>query len=116
MRPHFVSATSMPGLWCPCTVHCLGCLMPRSPTCRLNLLQLAPGGHLGRFIVWTQSAFDKLDSIYGTHDKPSTAKKGYKLPRSIMANSDLTRIINSDEIQSIVSTRNARARFECSFP
>jgi large subunit ribosomal protein L4e len=69
---------------------------------RLNLLQLAPGGHLGRFIVWTQSAFDKLDSIYGTHDKPSTAKKGYKLPRSIMANSDLTRIINSDEIQSIV--------------
>jgi len=69
---------------------------------RLNLLQLAPGGHLGRFIVWTQSAFDKLDSIYGTHDNPSTAKKGYKLPRSIMANSDLTRIINSDEIQSIV--------------
>jgi hypothetical protein len=69
----------------------------------LNLLQLAPGGHLGRFVIWTQSAFDKLDTIYGTHDKPSTAKKGYKLPRSIMANSDLTRIINSDEIQSIVS-------------
>jgi Ribosomal protein L4/L1 family len=31
----------------------------------LNLLQLAPGGHLGRFVVWTKSAFDKLDSIYG---------------------------------------------------
>merc|ERR1712132_2474 len=33
---------------------------------RLNLLQLAPGGHLGRFIVWTSSAFNALDSIYGS--------------------------------------------------
>jgi len=31
---------------------------------RLNLLKLAPGGHLGRFCVWSQSAFAKLDSIY----------------------------------------------------
>ncbi len=28
--------------------------------------QLAPGGHLGRFIIWTKSAFEKLDSIFGT--------------------------------------------------
>ncbi|GJS22040.1 60S ribosomal protein L4 [Tanacetum coccineum] len=33
---------------------------------RLNLLKLAPGGHLGRFIIWTKSAFEKLDSIYGS--------------------------------------------------
>jgi ribosomal protein L4 len=32
---------------------------------RLNLLQLAPGGHLGRFCIWTQGAFEKLDSIFG---------------------------------------------------
>nr|AFW90583.1 60S ribosomal protein L4/L1 [Solanum tuberosum] len=38
---------------------------------RLNLLKLAPGGHLGRFIVWTKSAYEKLDEIYGTFDKPS---------------------------------------------
>lgn len=69
---------------------------------RLNLLQLAPGGHLGRFIVWTESAFEKLDSIFGTQDKPSEIKKGFTLPRAPMANSDLARIINSDEIQSIV--------------
>jgi hypothetical protein len=31
----------------------------------LNLLQLAPGGHLGRFVIFTQSAFDRLDKIYG---------------------------------------------------
>ena len=30
---------------------------------RLGLLTLAPGGHVGRFIIWTKSAFDKLDSI-----------------------------------------------------
>lgn len=69
---------------------------------RLNLLQLAPGGHLGRFIVWTESAFEKLDSIFGTEDKPSEVKKGFTLPRAPMANSDLARLINSDEIQSIV--------------
>nr|BAE71290.1 putative 60S ribosomal protein L1 [Trifolium pratense] len=69
---------------------------------RLNLLKLAPGGHLGRFVVWTKSAFEKLDSIYGSFDKGSEKKKGYVLPRAKMVNSDLTRIINSDEVQSVV--------------
>ncbi|CAA3006249.1 60S ribosomal L4 [Olea europaea subsp. europaea] len=69
---------------------------------RLNLLRLAPGGHLGRFIVWTKSAFEKLDEIYGTFDKPSEKKNGYVLPRAKMVNADLARIINSDEVQFIV--------------
>jgi hypothetical protein len=34
-------------------------------------LQLAPGGHVGRFIVWTKSAFEKLDSIFGTTTEAS---------------------------------------------
>jgi len=68
----------------------------------LNLLQLAPGGHLGRFCIWTKSAFEKLDSIFGTTTKESAVKKGYKLPRAQMANADLARLINSDEIQSVV--------------
>lgn len=148
---------------------------------RLNLLQLAPGGHLGRFCVWTKSAVEKLDSIFGgccrcrcrhlarpqaggprcmpsaacpallaacswlqptarrcavplatrtraaarpattlhpassaadarletprpagTTETESAQKKGYKLPRHIMANGDLARLINSDEVQSVV--------------
>lgn len=69
---------------------------------RLNLLKLAPGGHLGRFVIWTKSAFEKLDSIYGSFEKPSDKKKGYVLPRSKMVNADLARIINSDEVQSTV--------------
>merc|ERR1719453_2992156 len=68
----------------------------------LNLLQLAPGGHMGRFIVWTASAFGRLGDIYGSTTRESTQKSGYTLPRNVMANSDLTRLINSDEVQSKV--------------
>ena len=70
---------------------------------RLNLLQLAPGGHMGRFCIWTKSAFEKLDSVFGTVTTPSDQKKGFKIPRSLMANADLNRVINSDEIQSVVN-------------
>ena len=41
----------------------------------LNLLQLAPGGHLGRFCIWTKSAFQKLDSVFGTATVESQQKK-----------------------------------------
>jgi len=72
---------------------------------RLNLLQLAPGGHLGRFVIWIRDAFEKLDSIYGTFDTPSKEKRDFKLPRSKMTNADLVRLINSDEIQSQLKAR-----------
>jgi len=73
----------------------------------LNLLQLAPGGHLGRFCVWTQGAFEKLDSVFGTMTRPSSTRKHngtpYRLPQLQMKNSDLSRLINSDEVQSVVN-------------
>jgi len=68
----------------------------------LNLLQLAPGGHLGRFIIWTQGAFSRLNEVWGSQSRESTVKKGYKLPRAIISNSDVTRLINSDEVQTRV--------------
>jgi large subunit ribosomal protein L4e len=77
---------------------------------RLNLLKLAPGGHLGRFVIWTQNAFEMLDQLYGTYSKPSALKKGYNLPRSVLSNSDISRIINSDEIQSIVRPARKNVR------
>ena len=52
--------------------------------------------------MWTKSAFEKLDSVFGTFEKPSEKKKGFVLPRSKMVNADLSRIINSDEVQSVV--------------
>jgi len=73
----------------------------------LNLLDLAPGGHLGRFLIWTKGAFEKLDSLFGTHDEAAKFKNGFNLPRSNMTNADLARIINSDEIQSVLKAPTA---------
>lgn len=79
--------------------------LPGVETCSvhaLNLLQLAPGGHLGRFVVWTSAAFKALDSIYGTTTTPSELKKDFLLPSNIVSQADLTRLINSSEIQSVL--------------
>jgi len=77
---------------------------------RLNLLQLAPGGHVGRFIIWTQNAFARLDSIYGTNTRQSK-KVDYHLPRAIVSNPDITRIINSDEVQSRLRPVRVQKKF-----
>jgi large subunit ribosomal protein L4e len=70
---------------------------------RLNLLQLAPGGHLGRFCIWTKSAFEELDSVFGAGPgKKSGQKGGFSLPRPMMTNADVARLVNSDEVQSAV--------------
>merc|ERR1712224_592557 len=69
---------------------------------RLNLLQLAPGGNFGRFVIWTEGAFKKLGSMYGSLKSGAPAKKGYRLPRAMMENADVARIINSDEVQSVL--------------
>ena len=45
---------------------------------QLNLIKIAPGGHVGRFCIWTQSAISKLDAIYGTWKDSSKSKSDYK--------------------------------------
>jgi len=77
---------------------------------RLNLLKLAPGGHLGRFCIWTESAFRKLDDIYGTWKKSSTTKKHWNLPMPKMTNADFTRLIKSEEIKKAVRPRRKAVR------
>lgn len=76
----------------------------------LNLRRVAPGGHVGRFIIWTESSFRKLDNIYGTWAQASKEKTGYNLPMPKMTNSDLTRILKSDEIQSVLKKPNKKVR------
>lgn len=56
----------------------------------LGLLQLAPGAHLGRFVIWTESAFAALDSVYTS------------IPSNIVSNTDITKIINSDEVKAVL--------------
>jgi len=69
---------------------------------KLNLLKLAPGGHVGRFVIWTQTAFERLDKLFGTWKNGSLEKKGYNLPQPKMANTDLSKLLKSDEIRSVL--------------
>uniref|UniRef100_A0A2K5BVD9 Large ribosomal subunit protein uL4 n=1 Tax=Aotus nancymaae TaxID=37293 RepID=A0A2K5BVD9_AOTNA len=66
---------------------------------KLNILKLAPGGHVGRFCIWTESAFRKLDELYGTWRKVASLKINYNLPMHKMINTDLSRILKSPELQ-----------------
>ncbi|XP_055903821.1 60S ribosomal protein L4 [Eupeodes corollae] len=69
---------------------------------KMNLLKLAPGGHVGRFVIWTESAFQRLNELFGTWKTPSTLKKGYNLPQPKMANTDLARLLKSEEIRKVL--------------
>jgi len=76
----------------------------------LNLLKLAPGGHVGRFVIWTEGAFRKLDLLYGTWRKQSKLKTDYNLPMPKMTNTDLARLLKSDEIQRVIRRPLKRVR------
>lgn len=76
---------------------------------RLNLLQLAPGGVVGRFIIWTESAFKALEGKFGSYDNkaaPSNLKTrhgaAFRLPRPLLVNTDVARIVESDEVQNVI--------------
>lgn len=69
---------------------------------KMNLLKLAPGGHVGRFVIWTESAFARLNELFGTWKTGSTLKKGYNLPQPKMSNTDLTRLLKSEEIRKVL--------------
>jgi large subunit ribosomal protein L4e len=80
--------------------------LPGVDTCYvddLNLLQLAPGGHMGRLVIWTEDAFAKLDRLFGEAlGAKAELKSGFSLSRPTMSNADVSRIINSDEVQKVV--------------
>merc|ERR1712137_689109 len=69
---------------------------------KLNLQKLALGGHVGRFCIWTESAFDKLNDLYGTWAQKSKLKTDYNLPQPIMSGTDLSRLLKSEEIQKVI--------------
>jgi len=69
---------------------------------RLNLLKIAPGGHIGRMLLWTESAIKRVDALYGTWSKKATEKSDYNLPMPKMVCTDLGKILQSDEIKAAV--------------
>merc|ERR1712153_35674 len=76
----------------------------------LNLLKLAPGGHVGRFCIWTEAAFKKLDGLYGTWRKASSAKPGWNLPQPKMANTDLSALLKSEAIRKVLRAPNRKVK------
>ena len=81
----------------------------------LNLLHLAPGGHLGRFIIWSKGAFEQLDKIFGTFTQESAVKKGFYLPAPTVSNSDITRIIRSEEVRRALKPKKLQAKKPSTF-
>jgi large subunit ribosomal protein L4e len=49
---------------------------------RLNVLQLAPGGHLGRFVIFSKDAFQGLNHVFGSHTRNSQQKSGWTLNKT----------------------------------
>jgi len=79
--------------------------IPGIESCRvdkLSVLKLAPGGHMGRFVIWTESAFAKLNTIFGTRCRLSEVKRGFKIPTAQMAVPDMKRVIKAAEKQKIL--------------
>ncbi|CAG5109923.1 Oidioi.mRNA.OKI2018_I69.chr2.g4392.t1.cds [Oikopleura dioica] len=70
------------------------------PVDQLNLLKLAPGGHVGRFTIYTQAAFEALDRVYSAKNK-----KGFSMPRSTVSNPDLQRVLQADEVRAALKPR-----------
>merc|ERR1711944_79329 len=73
------------------------------PVETLNILRLAPGGHVGRFLIFTQDAAEALDTIYGNFSAGSSNKKGWSIPSAVIQNSDLQSMLQSEEIQSVLN-------------
>lgn len=74
---------------------------------RLNLLDLAPGGIMGRFIIWTERAFNHLKTMY----EGETAKKRYHLRQDVLTNADVQAIINSEAVQSVLKPKVESRKF-----
>ncbi|KAG9391495.1 Ribosomal protein L4/L1e [Carpediemonas membranifera] len=55
----------------------------------LNLLDLAPGGHMGRFVIWTEGAIAKLDEIYAA-----------KMHRAISTETELKNVLENDAVKA----------------
>merc|ERR1712072_84415 len=51
-----------------------------------------------------------LQELFGSHTSAAKLKKGYHLMRPMMTNADISRIINSDEVQSAVQPAKEGAK------
>ncbi|KAI5172368.1 large subunit ribosomal protein L4e [Nematocida sp. LUAm3] len=74
------------------------------PVDTLDLLKLAPGGHLGRLVMWTEGAFERLRELFGD-DGREAVKGGYTLPSSKLSCPDHKVILQSEEVKALFDKR-----------
>lgn len=72
---------------------------------RLNIRHLAPGSQVGRFAIYTESAFKALEGQFGTFKASGAGRKNFILKKEVITNSDIAGIINSDEIQRVLRAK-----------
>ena len=72
---------------------------------RLNISHLAPGGQVGRFVIYTRSAFTELEKQFGSAKAPGSGRKHYLLHRTVVSTSDISGLINSDAIQRVLRAK-----------
>lgn len=76
----------------------------------LSVLKLAPGGAVGRFIIWTESAFKELATLWGSWRHGPNKKMGFRLPRPLMTHPDVGRILNSATVQAKLRPKRSRPK------
>lgn len=62
---------------------------------------------MGRLVVWTKSAFECLDSIFGGGSVVSGRlhnQRSYSLPQPLLVNSDIDMILESDSVQAMMTS------------
>lgn len=69
---------------------------------RLNIRVLAPGGHLGRFCIWTQGAIQALNAQFGGFRGEASGRRNFHLENAVITHPDVAQIINSNEIQTAI--------------
>ena len=82
---------------------------------RLNIMKLAPGGQMGRLTLFTESAFVALEKHFGSYKGSAVLKKGYNLQKNVVSNADISRVINSNEIQSVLNDKKSVAKRSAGF-
>lgn len=74
---------------------------------RLNIRHLAPGSQVGRFAIYTESAFKALEGQFGSFKAAGAGRKHFILKKEVISNSDIAGIINSDAIQSVLKAKKS---------
>lgn len=79
----------------------------------LSLVDLCPGGHPGRLLIWSESAFSQLNDIFGTPKEASKRKSNYYLPTPVLLQPSVGRVLTSDAIQhALLPKRKAAVKVE----